>query len=160
VHHWLGNAKDKGDWAVDLPTSPGQSVNVYVAPQTASVGISTKVDQIGAGCSGGANGGSFVTVGIYSGSLRVGSITYAHIIPTVRVGQSLNRWGAVVGTVAGSLPVNKACWTAPHVHLQMFSNRHYACYNRAYTHNYPVHRTNFVGFTGGNKASLPRQACP
>jgi len=160
VHHWLANARDQGDWAVDLPTASGQKVVLYVAPEARGTAVTTKVDQIGAACANGRNGGSFDTVGIYSGSLRAGSITYAHINPSVRLGQTLNRWGSVVGTVGSGYPRNSACWTGPHVHLQMYSTKRYSCYNKGYTHNYPVHRTNFVGFTGGNKASAPRRACP
>jgi hypothetical protein len=157
VHHWLSQASDQGDWAVDLPTGVGQQAILYIAPQNGD-NITTKIDQIGEACGGGRNGGKFVTVGIYAGSLRIGSATYGHINPSVSVGQWVSRWGTVLGTV-GSYTVNSACWTGGHVHFQLYSNKNYACYNKDYTHDYPVHRTNFVGFTGGNVASGPRRAC-
>lgn len=158
VHHWIASATDQGDFAVDLITGAGQAVYLYAAPQDGAVPVTAKVDQIGSACLGGG-GGSFVTVGLYTGSLRIGSATYAHIQPSVGVGQTLPRWGALVGYVGSGYPINSACWTGSHVHFQLYSNRHYACFNRGYTLGYPISRTNFLGFTGGNVASAPRSAC-
>jgi hypothetical protein len=158
VHHWLGNARDRGDWAVDLPAGVGQRVVLYAAPQNSGVAVTARVDQLGDACINGRNGGKFVTVGLYSGSIRIGSATYRHINPSVSVGQSVSRWGTVVGMI-GRYTVNSACWTGPHTHIQLYSSRNYACYNKGYRHNSPVRRTNFVGFTGGNAAGGPRRAC-
>jgi hypothetical protein len=163
VHHFLANAADQGDWALDIggPGVGGQDVLVYIAPDNGAPNVTTRVDQIGAGCTNGANGASFVTVGIYQGDgQRIGSITYGHIRPTVGVGASVNRWGGKVGTVATGLPINQACWTGPHVHVQMFSVKNYACYNGTYRHEQEMWRSNFIGFTGGNMARGFRQACP
>lgn len=160
THHWLGNAKDQGDWASDITAPAGTSVVVYVAPQKSGYTIMTRVDQIGAGCVAPRNGASFVTVGIYANGSRIGSITYGHVNPTVHVGQSVNRWGSVIGHVAGGLPVNSACWTGPHVHLQMFNVHNYSCFNRGYKIGSTLRPTNFVGFAGGHRVSGPRQACP
>lgn len=158
-HHWLANASDQGDWATDIATGAGAAVVVYVAPQNGGYNVTTRVDQIGAACRAG-NGASFVTVGIYVNGARIGSITYAHLNPSVSVGQWINRWGSVVGTVAGGLPYNSACWTGPHVHTQMYNVHNYSCFNRGYGIGSAVHPTNFIGFAGGWRVGGPRQACP
>ncbi len=160
AHHWLGNARDKGDFAIDLIAPAGQSVQVYAAPQDGRTGITARIDQVGAACRGGANGGQFVTVGLYAGSQRVGSATYAHISPTVSVGQSISRWGGQVGTVGTGYPRNSECWTGPHVHTQVFSTKNYGCYNGGYALGQTIRKSNFFAFTGGNKASAPRRSCP
>ncbi|MEO5663516.1 MAG: M23 family metallopeptidase [Nocardioides sp.] len=158
AHHWLSNARDQGDFAIDLIAGAGQQVVLYAAPQSPGVAISAKVDQVGASCRNGG-GGSFVTVGFYSSAQRIGSATYAHIKPSVSVGQSLNRWGTVVGTVGSGYARSADCWTGPHVHMQLFSDRHYACFNKGFRLGQAINRTNFVGFTGGAVAMGPRQRC-
>ena len=158
VHHWLGNATDQGDFAVDLIANAGQPVYLYAAPQGSNVSVTARVDQVGDSCVGGG-GGSFATIGLYSGSTRIGSTTYAHLQLAVSPGQTLNRWGSLVGYVGSGYPQNSACWTGPHVHFQLFSTHHYACFNRGYSLGYPLSTTNFLGFTGGNVASGARQAC-
>lgn len=159
VHHLLSGTGGEGQWAVDLPAPANTPVYLYVAPQKGGTSITTKVDQIGAGCRAPGQGASFVKVGIYSGTVRVGGITYAHIDPTVRQGQVISRWGSPVGRVAGGLPRNAACWSGPHVHVEMFSVQNFACYNKGYQRYSIVHPTNFIGFTGGNVASGTRRAC-
>jgi len=162
THHTLGGINPRGeasDFAVDLATSAGRGVYVYVAPQDRSRNVYTKVLKIGSACRSGG-GASFVNVGIYQANGdMIGTVTYAHINPTVSVGQWITRWGAKVGTVAGGLRINGSCWTGPHVHLEMYSYRHYACYNRGWRHNQLVNQTNFIGFTGGFVANRPKQAC-
>ena len=162
VHHFLSNASDYGDWALDIggPGVGGQDVLVYIAPDNGAPNVTTRVDQIGAACGYGRNGASFVTVGIYQANgMRIGSITYGHIIPSVSKGAAVSRWGGKVGKVATGLPYNTACWTGAHVHVQMFSNKNYACYNGTYRHAQAMYRSNFIGRTGGNVASGIRRAC-
>jgi hypothetical protein len=158
-HHWLANASDQGDWAADIKAGAGVPVVVYVAPQNAGYTVTTRVDQIGAACRAG-NGANFVTVGIYANGTRIGSITYAHVRPTVVVGQFINRWGSSIGTVATGLPYDEACWTGPHVHVQMFNVHNYSCFNRGYSIGFAVHPTNFIGFSGGRRVSADRTPCP
>lgn len=159
AHHWLGNANDKGDFAIDLVAGAGQPVVLYAAPQDGRTSITARVDQIGSSCAGGG-GGSFVTVGLYSGSQRVGSATYAHIniSPAVGAGQQIGRWGTVLGKI-GTYARNTACWTGPHVHTQLFSTKHYACFNRTFALGQAIRTTNFIGFLGGNVATTARQGC-
>ncbi|WP_157467389.1 hypothetical protein [Frankia sp. QA3] len=159
THHWLANAADQGDWATDIAVGAGTPVAVYVAPQNGGYDVATRVDQIGAACRAG-DGASFVTVGIYTNGVRVGSITYGHVRPGVQAGQWVGRWGAVIGTVADGLPYDANCWTGPHVHLQMFNVHNYSCFNRGYGTNYHVDATNFVGFSGGRRVGGAGQACP
>ncbi len=121
--------------------------------------VTAKVDQVGAACTGGANGGQFATIGFYSNGVRIGLATYAQLRLVVSPGQTLPRWGALIGYVGKNYPINASCWTGPHVHFQLYSNRNYACFNKGYTLGYPLARTNFLGFTGGNVASSARRAC-
>lgn len=163
-HHFLANAADRGNWALDIggfsDKLKTQDVKVYVAPHDGEPNVITKVDQIGAACTAGRDGAKFVTVGIYqSNGARIGSITYAHINPSVSVGTRVDRWGGKVGKVATNLTKNSACWTAEHVHVQMFSTVNKACYNGTYRHEQPMNPSNFIGRTGGNVASADKQAC-
>jgi Protein of unknown function (DUF2673) len=160
THHYLDLDPDVGDWAGDIGTAAGQQVIVYVAPQTSGYIVTTRVDHIGPGCGGGANGARFVNVGIYVNNVRIGSVSYAHLNPSVREGQWISRWGSVVGTVAGGLPVNQACWTGPHVHMQSYNVHNWSCFNRGYRIGSSLARTNFVSFVGGHRVSGSRQACP
>ncbi|HSW81517.1 MAG TPA: hypothetical protein VLG40_03910 [Candidatus Saccharimonas sp.] len=159
THHWLANDMDQGDWASDIATPAGTQVVTYIAPQNGGYTVSTRVDQIGSACVGGG-GASFVNVGIYVNGGKVGSVSYAHLNPSVSVGQWISRWGAVVGTVAGGLPVNGDCWTGPHTHVQMYNVHNYSCFNRGYSIGSWLNPSNFIGFVGGNRVSGARQACP
>lgn len=138
----------------------GQLVFVYVAPQTSGYTVTTRVDYIGPGCGGGANGASFVNVGIYVNGSRIGSVSYAHINPSVHPGQWISRWGSVVGLVAGNLPYNVNCWSGSHVHMQSYNVHNYSCFNGGYHSGSVLSRTNFVSFVGRRRVSGPRQACP
>jgi murein DD-endopeptidase MepM/ murein hydrolase activator NlpD len=146
-----------GDWAVDLETGAGQAVVVYAAPQNAGTPVTATVDYVGNACRNG-NGGRFVRVAFYSGGTRIGFAVYSHVNPVVSVGQAIARWGTTIG-YTGSYTPDGTCWTGPHVHFELYSEVNYACYNRGYTLGYPIYRTNFVGFTGGNVASRPQSAC-
>lgn len=160
VHHYLANATDQGDFAVDLiPPSGGGEVRLYAAPQQSGVSITARVDQTGEACSSGRIGGQFATIGFYSGSTRIGSATYGHLNLAVSQGATIDRWGTLIGHVGTGYPKNDLCWSGPHVHFQMFSTHHYACFNKGYNLGSPIKTTNFLGFTGGNVASKERQAC-
>lgn len=50
AHHWLGNANDKGDFAIDLVAGAGQPVVLYAAPQDGRTSITARVDQFGSSC--------------------------------------------------------------------------------------------------------------
>ncbi len=162
VHHWLSTAAaPAGDWAVDLGAPAGTAATVYAAPQVASLPVRTVVDRIAPACASGlpADGGWAVTVAIYTGSTKIGSATYAHINPVsgLTPGTAISRWGTTVGTV-GSYR-NNACWMGAHLHFQLYSEHNYACYNRGWRPGNTMAPSNFLGFTGGNVAGGPRQAC-
>ena len=162
VHHWLSsNAAPYGDWAVDMGAPVGTGVVLYAAPQVASLPVTATVDRIAPACSTGnpADGGYAVTVAFSSNGTRVGSATYGHIQPAagLAVGQTINRWGTTVGTV-GSYGWGN-CWQGAHLHFQLYSQRNYACYNRGWADKQWMNPSNFIGFTGGNVASGPRQPC-
>jgi len=158
-HHWLGNATDQGDWATDIKVGAGTQVKVYLAPQTSGYTVTAKVTQIANGCVSG-NGAKMVAVGVYVNGTKIGSVKYAHVNPSVSVGQAVNRWGGVIGTVAGGLPYNANCWTGPHNHVEGFNVHNFSCYNRGFGIGSHVNVTNFVGFIGGKRVSGARQACP
>ena len=160
VHWWLANAP-RGDWGVDLQgVGAGTAVNLYAAPRDSNVPVTAKVDTVGAACSSGviADGGYRVTVGLFVRGTRIGSVTYAHVNPSVSAGQTLNRWGQQIGTV-GSYRSNN-CWRGAHVHFQSYAQSGNSCYNRSLTPSQAMNPSNFMGFVTGRYASGPRSACP
>lgn len=149
-----------GDWATDLTASSGSSVVVYAAPQNSALPITARVLSVGPTCASGnlAAGGSAVKVGFYYNGSEIGWALYGHINPSVQAGQTISRWGTTLGTL-GSYAWN-SCWRGVNLHFEMYSVRHYACYNRGWQPGQAVNPTNFLGYTGGNFAGSPRQACP
>lgn len=166
-HHKLGKASPANQWSVDLTALPTNNYGVYVYAAAANASLNShvwaKVTQIvttNACVVGG--GGDFVTVGFYYDSTLIGRATYAHINrdTTLYVGQTVNRWGGYLGS-AGTYAVNSRCWTGRHVHFEMRSESHYSCWNKGYTYpGYPVNRSNFLGFIGGNLSTVSARACP
>lgn len=169
VHHWLTSAAAPyGDWAVDLGAGAGTPAVLYAAPQVASMPVTATVDRIAPACSSGnvADGGWAVTVAFSSNGTRIGSATFAHIQPAagLTAGQTINRWGTTLGTVGSYryyLPSGSrnGCWQGAHLHFQLYSAHNYACYNRGWVDKQWMNASNFLGFTGGNVASGPRQPC-
>jgi hypothetical protein len=66
----------------------------------------------------------------------------------------------VVGTVAGGLPYDERCWTAPHTHVELMNVHNWSCYNRGYHVGSHLNMHDFVGFAGGKRVSDVLQACP
>lgn len=159
THHLLGRANPRNDFAVDLEAGAGQQVILYAAPQVSSVQVTARIDTVARPTCVQGDGGSYVTVGFYVNGTRIGSATYGHIDPAVAQGQTVNRWGTVLGTI-GTYQWQTGCWEGAHLHFEMYSSRNYACYNKTFALGQPIARTNFVGYTGGNRASGPRQGCP
>ena len=151
-----------GDWSVDLPTGGGQDVILYAAPQYSSLSVTTVVEEVAPACGSGriSDGGYRVAVGIYNGSSKIGRAVYAHINPSVSAGQTISRWGTKLGTVGSYRHDPYGCWDGEHVHFELYSQAHYACFNRGFAFRQAVSRTNFIGYTGGNFANGPRAACP
>jgi hypothetical protein len=164
-HHFLAaSAAPVGDWSVDLGDPAGTPVTVYAAPQNPSVAITTKVSMIRAACrsTNPADGGMAVTVAFYAGGTPVGSASYGHVVPAAGLyeGKEINRWGTVIGTIGTGYNKPAGCWTGPHLHMQLYSTHHYACYNKDWHDKQHMNPTSFVGFIGGNYASGSRQRCP
>jgi hypothetical protein len=159
-----------GDWAYDQQNiGAGTSVNLYAAPQNTAYNnqISARVEAVGLACLPGSGesaastasrGGYAVKIAIYHASARVGTVTYAHVNPTVRAGQAVGRWGSRIGTV-GSYVTNR-CWDGVHTHIELYNEHNYACFNRTFSPGQRMNATNFIGFLGGSYAGRPRQPCP
>lgn len=164
VHHILYyNGAYLDDWAADLQSvSYGTGVYLYAAPQDTSQTITARVETVGPACADDqiGDGGYRVSVAFYDGATRIGTVTYVHVNLAVYQGETISRWGTLIGTVGG--PYNKAagCWKGPHVHIEMSSQHNYACYNRGWHPGQPMDAKNFIGFIGGDYASARRQACP
>jgi hypothetical protein len=161
--HWDLNSgsgtKDDGDWSADLIIPGGNQVYLYVAPQVTANVITAKVESVGQACASG-NGGMVVRIGVYNGTAKIGQILYAHLTQgtTPAVG-TIARWGGYLGTVASGLPSDATCWTAPHVHFELYNVENYACYlNRSPGSVFSS--TNFMGFMGGSRVVGPRMPCP
>ena len=154
----------QGQWAVDLqgigPAANDRQVRLYAAPQDGRTPVSARVEQVAPACASGSTtqGGYVVKVGLYTGSQRIGHVNYAHIQPAAATGQTINRWGTVLGTVGSYRPND--CWKGVHLHLEMGSQVGFSCYNKGWKPYQRMNATNFVGFVGGNFASARRQACP
>jgi hypothetical protein len=152
------------DWAADdQGVVPGERVMLYAAPVNSGYTVSAHIDIVGPACKSLqiSDGGYRVTVGIYAGSTKIGTVTYAHINPTVSQGQWVSRWGTKIGTVGSGYNTKDGCWTAPHVHIEMASRHNYSCFSNIFV-KYPgakLSETNFQGYLGGNYASGPRHAC-
>jgi hypothetical protein len=174
VHHRVYTSMfDTGprlsDFAVDLQSvTKDQPVRLYAAAQYIPIALSAKVDKVGPACGSKkiADGGSMVTVGLYAGATKVGTVTYAHINPTVTAGQSLGTWGAQVGTVGSGYNKVAGCWTGMHVHVELANRQNFACYNGSYTSGSTAAKSSqlaeskVIGFVGGSFASRVQQPCP
>ncbi len=174
-----------GDWAADLQgVTTSTPVKVFAAPQNTALTITAKVVNVTYACAARsgetsaqrlARGGRAVVVGFYNGSTKIGTAKYVHINPVsgITTGATISRWNKTIGyPFLKSSTVNSyGCWYGIHVHFEMTSWLHYACYNKGYyprptslsdlTHSpSTIHESNFVGFIGGNYASAPRKMCP
>lgn len=161
THHFMRNSDNpEHDLAFDIGAPAGRDVLVYFAPEQNHGDVYARVDRVGATCGSVARGGGSVTVGVYTvnGNARIASITYAHINPSVRVGDRPSRWGGKVGTIAGGLRPDAACWTGPHVHLEMWAASNYACWH-PYAHNASIRKSNYIGHLTGNSKTGIRQRC-
>lgn len=118
------------------------------------------METVGPACRGGvtASGGHRVTVAFYHGAARIGTLTFAHIKPAVAQNSIVGRWGTLLGTVGAY--TRGGCWGGPHVHVELSSQRKYACFNKGWSPGQQMAATNFIGFIGGNYASARRRACP
>jgi hypothetical protein len=150
-----------GDWSADLQSvAVGAPVVLYAAPQDGQTAVNAVVEVVRPACASGviADGGYRVTVGLFTGGTKIGTVTYAHVNPSVNQGATVSRWNTQLGVVGNYR--SSSCWTGPHVHVEMYSQHNYACYNRGWAPGQAMNPTNFIGFTGGAYASAQRSACP
>jgi alpha-tubulin suppressor-like RCC1 family protein len=148
----------------------GTPLYLYIAPQLSSTPVTTKVDKVGAACavkSGNHPAGQVVVIGVYSGTTKIGTVAYAHVVPDASLpspGQPINRWGSLIGTVGGGYAIPNGCWTGVHLHIEMGNMHNYSCFNGGFHAGKPwgdaIYRTNFVGFLGGQRTTSSRQPCP
>jgi hypothetical protein len=156
-HHLLGKTTPSDEWAVDLPVGSGNAVMLYVAAADPAHDpeVTTAITQINdddACLLGG--GGDFVTVGIYYRAALVGHVTYAHLERdlSLQVGATVSRWGTSLGKVAslrGRATGGSACWTGPHVHLEMRAQSQAACWSRGLPVGRRLRQGDLIGFVSG-----------
>lgn len=165
AHHTFawGGERYKGDFAFDQQSvTAGVGVTLYAAPQNSNLNnqIRAVVQDVQLACRSrnAADGGYAVTVAIYHGATKIGTIAYVHVDPRVTRGQTINRWRTVIGTV-GSYR-RGGCWNGVHLHMELMSMTNYACFNKGWKPGQRMRKTNFVGYLGGSFASAPRSACP
>ena len=165
AHHTFayGGERYPGDFGFDQQSvAAGAGVTLYAAPQNSKLNnrIRAVVQDVQLACRSrnAADGGYTVTVAIYNGSTKIGTIAYVHVDPRVSRGQTIKRWGTVIGTV-GSYRSN-GCWGGVHLHMELMSMTNYACFNKGWKPGQRMRKTNFVGYLGGSFASAPRRACP
>ncbi len=171
MHHTYGWGNPyAGDFGIDEGNvAVGGAVRLFAAPQDTRLdnAITARVESTGLACAPRrgesygqtrARGGDYVRVGVYNGGARSGTVTFVHVSATVGGGQPISRWGGQVGTV-GQWTAN-SCWTGVHLHVELYNDTNYACYNRGFRPGQAVRATNFIGYLGGSFASGPRQACP
>ena len=150
-----------GDWAMDLQSvNPGDPVVLYAAPQDESLPVTATVQAVGPACASGviSDGGYRVTVELSSNGSPIGTVTYAHLDPTVQQGQVIDRWGTQVGTVGAYN--QSGCWMGVHSHVELSNQTKYSCYNSTFAPGQAVAPTNFIGFLGGEYASGRNAPCP
>ena len=112
-----------------------------------------------------ANGGYAVIVGIFDRGTRIGSIVYAHVNPAVQTGQTISRWGGLIGTV-GKYTRN-SCWDVSnsnghHVHIEFANISGWACY-RAVNAGSVIAQGEYMGYLGGVRGQWTtgrNQRCP
>ena len=127
--------------------------------------LSLSVGSIADACTAPANGGKRVRVDVRVDGVFVGHVWYAHLVPTVSVGQSLSN-GQKIGDLASGLPSNSACWTGPHLHIEPYNAQDYP--NATYDYSCLVPRavgtavsaSSHLGVLGGGYASTFDQPCP
>lgn len=126
-----------GDFAVDFHRNPGtdDTVRVRAYPASGSGSVRYRIDDVRMACKSGvhADGGRAVKVGFFIGDTRVGHAWYVHLdrVPsTIKAGSWVSH-AAVVGYI--SRFKETTCYDVSsndgvHVHLEYYSNRHYACW--------------------------------
>ncbi|MBV1849408.1 M23 family metallopeptidase [Catellatospora tritici] len=154
-HHRLGKAQPMNQWAADLRVDAGTPVVFRVTADSGRV--TAEITQIvdGDACRAGG-GGDFVTVGLYYEKTLLGRVTYAHLRRDrkLRIGAVVAP-GAVLGTVAdlgGADTGGPNCWTGPHVHLELRSETHAACW-RDRTPGARLREGDTVGYVSGSLGS-------
>lgn len=168
----------KHDWAIDYYAVAGTPVRVYAAPKDGSLGsrVTARVLLVRAACATGVigYGGYQVQVGFYDGTVRVGSVTYAHVNPDfngdgvtnstdVNFRGGISRWGGYIGKVGAY--TRNSCWdvsgsSGHHLHMEFANVKNYSCYRPGVPQGATLKASEYVGYLGGAFAAATRRACP
>ncbi len=151
------------DWSVDVYQNPGYTVRTRAWPVSQQGAVQYRIAAVTSACRDSkVNGGSAVKVEFYYGDQNVGWAWYAHLDRVqVRAGQWVGH-AAILGYTA-KFP-RSDCYDVEdvngvHVHFELGSNRHYACYI-----NRPAGaRMNYwgvIGRIGGDYGHRFKTACP
>ena len=115
-----------GDVAMDVGAGEGTAVFPRIG-YDGEGGLTLEIAEVLESCSSG-DGGQAVRVNVTTDGFTVGSVTYAHLAAvSVAAGDQVGS-DTALGEVAGGLPVDEACWTGPHVHVEWVNHADYACY--------------------------------
>ena len=155
-----------GDWSVDAYRQPGSTVRVRAYPVSRQGAVAYRIAAKQRACKTNnyADGGDAVKVEFHYGGHYVGFAWYLHLANVqVAVGQWVPH-AAVLGYTAA---FNYGAWSdcyqvtgddGVHVHFELYSNRHYACYiPRARNHWMQYYYR--IGIIGGDYAHTKRAAC-
>lgn len=172
VHHtFFYGDPYRGDVGWDLQNvANGQEVRLYAAPNNTNYNnqVTAHVLRVLPACAAAysgestssrvSRGGYAVVIEIRHSGTKIGTIKYVHIQPSVSAGQTISRWGSLVGRV-GTYRSNP-CWSGRHIHMELMNYANYACYNKGWKPGQQTYPRNFVGFIGGAYASSGQKACP
>ncbi len=153
-----------GDWSVDMYRSPGSTVRVRAWPVSQQGGVAYRIAEVRRACGSGvySHGGNRVKVDFHYAGKHIGHAWYAHL---ANVAVAPGQWvphGALLGYTARF--TYSSCYKVTsdagvHVHFELFSNRHYACYIRRSAGAW-VDYWGVIGRIGGSYAYAIRRACP
>lgn len=136
---------------------------LYAAPQDGTTPVDAVVETVRPASRSGviADGGHRVTVGLHTGGTKIGSVIYAHIEPSVSQGATISCWNTQLGVVGNYTP--SSCWTGPHVHVELYSQHNYACYNGTWAPGQasrrPTSSASSVGLRLRAASGLPAAIC-
>ena len=153
-----------GDWSVDVYRAPASTVRVRAWPESRQGSVAYFVREVRqSSCRDPANwAGKAVKVEFHYGGHNVGYAWYAHLDNVQVRALTWIPHGALLG-YTGRYPRTR-CYdvsndSGTHVHFELASNRHYACYIRR-APNAWIDYWGAVGKIGGQYAVTYGQGCP
>ena len=138
----------------------GTKVYLYAAPQVAGTSITAKVDKVGVPVRSPRQCGLAV---VDRSAHRLDALARSAGDVANRPTLDHRRKVGSIGTVGGGYAVS-SCWRGVHLHVEMGNAHNFSCYNGGFHFGHPwgdtIHRTNFIGFVGGQRTTASRQPCP